>query len=269
MNNFKFNPSIFLRLLLISLLSASASFANMQIYPLRVHISPQIASASLTIRNKDTLKNSYIIKNVYFEQSSDGKLEETTVESKMMHSVEKIIRFSPRSFSLEPDAEQVVRVMARADKRLEPGDYRGHLRFTTEEAPNQEVVKDSKNMALDLKAKIAMSIPVLYRIEPFEKIIELSNFKLNLEKKHLSIQIKRISKNYYPYGKLVIYAKNGKDKVELLQVNGVQCFGDVLNFNYDFESISDSSKVKNEIFVDFIDTFAEKDVLIASSSIKI
>lgn len=259
--------NVYKSLLIISI-SYNFSYANMQIYPLRVHITPDVISGSLTIRNKDVKKNNYVIKTVYFDQTSEGKLAENLNEN-IVDSVQKIVRYSPRSFILEPNGEQVVRVMAKVDKRLEPGDYRGHLRFSTEEVVSQDDANEQKTVALNLKANIAMSIPVLYRIEPFEKKLELNNFKINLESKSVTIQLKRISKNYFPYGRLVVYTKKGKEKVELLQINGVQCFNDVLNFTYNYDSVTDSSKLKDEVYVDFIDTFADKEVLIVSSSTKI
>ena len=61
----------------------------------------------------------------------------------------------------------------------------------------------------------------------------------------------------------------GKNKKELLQVNGVQCFSDSLSFKYNYESIPDDIKSMSEILVDFIDTFADKEVLVATSSFKL
>lgn len=246
------------------------SFGNIQIYPLRVHLTPENLSASLTVRNKDTIKKKFLLSSVYFEQSKDGTLAEISDELKITNSVLKTIRYSPRSFELNADAEQVVRIMARQDKRMEPGDYRGHLRFITEETADvDDTATKDNNLALNLKAKISMSIPVLYRIEPIDKKIELKNFKINFDKKSISVDIIRSTKNYFPYGRLVVYTMKGKNKSELLQVNGVQCFSDSLSFKYDYESIPDNFKNISEVFVDFIDTFADKDVLVATSSFKL
>jgi P pilus assembly chaperone PapD len=245
-------------------------FANIQIYPLRVHLTPQSLSASLTVRNKDTIKKKFLLNSVYFEQSKDGTLTEISDELKFTNSVLKTIRYSPRSFELNADAEQVVRVMARQDKRMEPGDYRGHLRFITEEtAESNDSASKGNNLALNLKAKISMSIPVLYRIEPIDKKIELKNFKIDFDKKSMSIDIIRVTKNYYPYGKIVLYSMKGKVKSELLQVNGVQCFSDSLSFKYNYENIPETIKKMTEVSVDFIDTFADKEVIVATSSFKL
>lgn len=257
--------------LIISILLTSFNFAlgNMQIFPVRAHITPENNTTTLTLRNKEGVKNKYVINAVYFEQQPTGKLETQDNQEKQDRTAIKIIKFSPRTFTLEPDGEQVIRIMAKGDKRLDPGDYRMHMRFTTEEAPEEEKDIQNKNVAFKLKAKIAVSIPVLYRIEPFQKNIELKNVSINQEKKTISFDIIRTSKNYFPYGKIEVYAKKGNQKIAISEVQGIQCFGDKLSYTLNYETIPSKVSPGDEITLEYIDTFADKEVSIATTKTKL
>lgn len=250
-------------------LFCNLSFANMQIFPVRAHITPENNTTTLTLRNKEGVRNKYVINAVYFEQTGDGKLDIQDDEKKQDRSALKIIKFSPRTFSLDPDGEQVIRIMAKNDKRLEPGDYRVHMRFTTEEAPENDQETQNKNVAFKLKAKIAISIPVLYRIESFEKKVDLKNFKLNTQNKSISFELIRTAKNYFPYGKVEVYVKKGDKKISITEVQGVQCFGDKLNYTFNYENIPSKVSPGDEITLEYIDTFADKEVSIAKTSTKL
>jgi P pilus assembly chaperone PapD len=256
-------------LIIFSASNISLLFANMQIFPVRAHITPENNTTSLTIRNKDTVRSQYVINAVYFEQTSKGQLQEQKENEKISNSAIEILKFSPRKFSLAPEAEQIIRVMAKKDKRLQPGDYRAHMRFTTEEEPTETKDEETTKVAFNLKAKIAVSIPVLLRIEPFEKKLELKNFAIDTNTKKISVDLIRVSKNYFPYGKLEVYAKKGSKKIAITQIQGVQCFNDKLTFTFDYESMPSQISPQEEITLEYIDTFADKEVSIATTSIKL
>lgn len=96
------------------------------ISPQRVELGDRSRSEVLTVTNRTDNRAAYELGLEDYSMSEDGAT--MRVES-LDYSARRIIRFSPRRFTLEPGQTQTIRVLSRRSGQLADGTYRTHLVF--------------------------------------------------------------------------------------------------------------------------------------------
>lgn len=255
--------------LIVFLVFLSSAEANITVYPTAAHFDQSKSMATLSVKNSSKVFMSYKIEAVYFVPGADGKMSMAPAGSDQERSIVKLMRFSPKSVSLKPGEEQVVRIMVKASKKLEPGDYRAHVRFSQEDAMTNNLVMPKKKTGMQLDAKIAVSIPALLRIEPTPKQITLEDFKIyqTPEGPRFKVNLKKQNNHYYPYGefRLKAYDKDGKE-FDLGLVKGIQSFKQ--ESTYDFQ-LSSGENLKNaaKATIQYVETFNGGEEKIADATL--
>lgn len=252
--------------ILFLILIALPSFASMTIFPTAAHFDLKKSVAVVSIKNSSDTITTYKIEPVYYVPDATGKLSMSAKPSEEEKSLVRYLRFSPKSVTLNPYEEQVVRIMVKKDRRLPPGDYRAHVRFSPE-AENNNLVELKKKPGMYLDAKVAVSIPVLLRIEPIHKKLTIENFKIYKagDSYRFTAKINK-GEHYFPYGEFRIkgITKNGK-KFELGLVKGIQSFKETSSYDY---PLSNSTQIKDALkaTIQFIETFNSGEEPIADAS---
>lgn len=176
-------------------LSASMASASILVFPTRLALSDRTKAGYLSLRNTSNEKKTYRIATVYYKMGTDGSMslvQEGADELK--DSAVGLLRFSPREVTIEPGAEQVVRVMFYSRRPIEDGEYRAHLRFEPVEAV--EVAKASAEAAdgavtMSIKSKVSVSIPVVFSRGRIEKKVALVQPEIiEFNEKHRGFQVK-------------------------------------------------------------------------------
>jgi hypothetical protein len=96
----------------------------------------------------------------------DASLELVATPTDDERPAKSLIRFSPRSVELQPNVEQIVRVIRFSSKQLEEGEYRAHLLFEpVSDSPADIDPRKPKtdSLAMQLEARIAIAIPIIVR----------------------------------------------------------------------------------------------------------
>lgn len=237
------------------LFSTCLSYANITVFPTAVHFDQKKNSSFLSVKNSSDAIMTYTIEPVFFISAVDGKMSLSAKPSEEKMSIVRLLRFSPKRVTLNPQEEQVVRIMIKNDRRLTPGDYRAHVRFIPEEEKHN-FVETKKKMGMVLDARVAVSIPVLLRIEPSKKELTLKNFKIYKTNNDFRFSVTLVkSEGYFPYGEFRIQgtSKGGK-KTDLAIVKGIQAFKPESSFDY---PISNNEKLKDVVKANlkYIETF--------------
>lgn len=131
------------------------------ISPQRVELGDRNRSEVLTVTNRTENRAAYELGLEDYSMSEDGAT--IRVES-LDYSARRIIRFSPRRFTLEPGQTQTIRVLSRRSGQLADGTYRTHLVFrevtppTSADAPRQPT---SGNTSFGIGFRFNIAIPVV------------------------------------------------------------------------------------------------------------
>jgi hypothetical protein len=164
------------------MLVAISAQAQLQVFPLRTVLTETERVAQLSLRHNGEQAKTYKISTIFYRMHPDGSLEKVTEAKPEEKSAAEYFRFSPKQVILEPDKEQVVRLMLRKPADLAEGDYRAHLYF--EEAEDQpgeapEALKPNETKTL-IKARLAIGVPVVVRIG--KPVVQVEISELTVEK---------------------------------------------------------------------------------------
>ena len=245
---------IFVYLLVTPFLFARA---NLQVFPLRADLSQRERTTSLTVRNQGTKSTTYQISSVFYQQDYDGQMSVNHSPPKAARSVQEHLRFSPRRVTLAPGESQVVRLMIRPGADMDEGHYRAHVRFE----PIDNAPDNAPNlvMRMQLEAKIAVNIPVIYRHGQTEGTVSLDKFAIQKsEDQGLSFSVvMKKSGNIFATGVFKIFHESDMKKA-ISVVRGVSSYIDERRFIFPLE---DSPLVKGRHILKFLaDEFDESSV---------
>ena len=141
-------------------------FAHLLLAPKRVVFEGRSRSATIALLNTTNESKTYVIGWKALKIGEDGKVTQIPIDENDPYSMKKMVVFSPRRVTIEPNGRQSVRLSLRRPADLPPGEYRGHLTFSSDPGSSEEQNisqgKD-KGFSLSLRIGMGMSIPVILR----------------------------------------------------------------------------------------------------------
>lgn len=149
-------------ILILAILAPISSQARLDIVPQKVVIEPRERGGEFTILNLFNQKGNFRIELLNYRQDENGVYQELKGPLDPDFDPEKIVRFSPRQFSLEPGGRQKVRLSLRKPANLPEGEYRFHIkatRFADEDNSNT----NSDKPAVKVSLNVGVAIPVIVR----------------------------------------------------------------------------------------------------------
>ena len=138
---------------------------NLLVAPTRIIIEGRSRSAEVSLINTGMKKATYRISFVEMAMDETGGMKE--VESATEGSFSsKLLRYSPRTVTLEPNVAQTVRMQLRKPEGLATGEYRSHMLFRAvpdpEETPSQSS-DEAAGFSIQLIPIFGITIPVIVR----------------------------------------------------------------------------------------------------------
>lgn len=243
----------FFILVLLSVFSFSNVFASARVMPTKVFLDTKSRSFKISIKNKATESKWFSIKTVFYRMGKDGsmkKVDKPEIEEK---SASKLIRFSPKRVFLKPDQEQIVRISLRKKPGLEDGEYRTHLFIVEDELSDKPSASGLGKIGMDLRSRVAVAIPVLYRHGKVTHKIKMNQFKVAAEKdgKYLNFNLENTG-NTFVFGTLEAYFVPEGDvdkRRKVLFIKGVSSYLKNRSMKYKFNvSDKDLKNGKLEVF---------------------
>ncbi len=150
---------------------------------------------SVDIINRGTRTGVFEVRWLDHEMQQDGVLKRIEL-GQLQHSLAPKVRYSPRRVTLQPGQSQRIKVaLKRKAKQSPAGEYYSHLNVLTINDDLESTIElqqsaDSEQQGLHVKARIGISIPVIWRHQVTAAKASLSvaraegsKAKLRLEKK--------------------------------------------------------------------------------------
>ncbi len=157
--------------------------AELLIAPTRIVLDPTERSTELVVVNKGNEEAAFRISLENRRMNLDGSMDEVTeaIEGEMF--AKDFIRFSPRRIVLEAGERQTVRVSARLDADMEPGEYRSHLRL--QGAPlsagrtlQSATATEGGDLSIQLIAIRSITIPVIMRVGQLDAEVQIESVEV-------------------------------------------------------------------------------------------
>jgi hypothetical protein len=223
-------------ILLVSLANIySANASKLMITPTRIEFKGSNRTSEVRLINRSDEETTYRIsfQNLMMEESGsykEIKPEDAKGDENFAH---KLIRFSPRRFTLKPGEVQLVRFMVRKPKDLKIGEYRSHALFSEEAAADfgnniENQNKKNDNISVVLKPLFGISIPVIVTHGDLDAKAQITDAKIKSDKRGKQIIAMKLSRsgNASLYGDIIATLKpNNSDKeFEIGAINGISIF---------------------------------------------
>lgn len=219
-----------------TLLFVSPCFANLQIFPTRVQLSPSNKTATISVRLRSNKPETFRISTMFYQMSYDGSMKQRPDLSRISESAASYLRFSPKRVTLQPNVEQVIRIRIKNIGKLK-NEVRTHLYFRPAEKPRNldPITKNMKKSAFELKAQIAVAIPVIVSPKPIAKDFALNNFKVFKKDGETKFKVDLIKKTKgFLYGDVKVYKVKGKKKKLVSAAKGISSYIPKRSISYSF-----------------------------------
>jgi len=152
-----------LTLLLLTITFITTAEARLDVVPQKVIIQPRERGGEFTILNLFNQSGSFRIELLNYLQDENGVYSTLLSPLNPDFDPSKVVRFTPRQFSLEAGGRQKVRMSLRKPADLPEGEYRFHIKATRfadnrgiEEAP-------PSNAGVSVQLNVGVAIPVIVR----------------------------------------------------------------------------------------------------------
>ena len=167
-----------------------SGIGDVNIYPRRVTIADRQRTAVVTLFNRTTNDGSYDIDLIDMVMTPQGQLVEVSdadpALAAKLKSARDYIRYSPRRTTLDGNASQVIRLMARSMATLPPGEYRTHFNATSRPRSSDGLTIDDavggtrgEGISVNISARFGIAIPVIVRVGETTLDVGLSNASLS------------------------------------------------------------------------------------------
>ncbi len=136
--------------------------ARIDIVPQKIIIESRERGGELTILNLFDNKGTFRIELLNFQQDENGGYTELNTPLDPNFDPHKIVRFSPRQFSIARSGRQKVRLSLKKPADLPDGEYRFHvkaLRFAQE----KDKIKSANDKTVSVLINMGVTIPVIVR----------------------------------------------------------------------------------------------------------
>jgi P pilus assembly chaperone PapD len=252
--------------------------ANLLVTPKRIVFNERDRTHQVVLINAGDQARSYRLEWVE-QQQVDGGAYRLLKEGESIgrKKASDIMRFSPRQVRLGPGERQVVKILARRNANMEPGEYRSHLLFSALPPESKETNEAVDGMSMKLHVLVSYSIPVMLNVDYTAPEIFVSDVKVNeradKDNKFADVIVSLNKKgNYSAYGKVKAYFKAGNEDnyQEVGVLNSVSMFGEANTYTANVTWVNSPSarqgtlKIRYEGDAEFSGkTFTEEEISIS------
>ena len=208
-------------------IAAEPVLARIDIVPQKIIIGSRERSGELTVLNLHNKISTFRVEIITYKQSEDGTYNELQAPLDARFDPGKIVRFSPRQFSIAPGGRQKIRLSLRKPAGLPEGEYRFHikaLRFADEADPENTI---------SVMMNTGVTIPVVVRHgnlssnAEIESATIIDNTRTKTGKPELHARIKREG-NASTIGKLEVFWKpQGRTEKKIGRITNMNIFTDI------------------------------------------
>lgn len=178
--------AILLALFTLGARPAFANSAQVMLIPTRIVMDKGDRYTTVVIKNVGNATGNMSVDLIDMSMDATGAVLESPT-GQDPYSAIPLLRISPRSVTLKPGDSQNVRLLLRKPEGLAAGEYRSHLKVRVDEdnveAKEAEKASGQSGMSVSVKAKLALTIPVIIRVGETVVTTKIQDLKLVRDEK--------------------------------------------------------------------------------------
>ncbi len=156
--------------LVVVFLSNTVAFCRthqLSMNPVRIVFTDRKRVANVKISNLTDHRLFYAISTITMRKNDEGHWDEVQDESEKEMMLRKMIRYSPRRASIDPGKRQLVKMMLRKPKDLQPGEYVTWVQLLPIEDPADNLLgentteKDAVPIKINVDLVVKSNFPVI------------------------------------------------------------------------------------------------------------
>ena len=224
---------LFLLVLALVYTELTRAAGQLMVAPTRIIFEARDRTAQVSLVNSGTETETFRLEFVRKRMTETGQFLDVDKPLADERFSDGMIRFSPRQVTLPPGQSQTIRLILRKKANLEAGEYRSHLLFKTipkTSASSIESVgnKDGKNLSIELKPSLGISIPVIVRHGKTTSAVSIDGIKRFYDKKQKKQVVEFVlsrNGNESVYGDLSVnLIKSNGTTYNLARMNGISVY---------------------------------------------
>lgn len=196
-------------LLLLCFISSAHAFV--QVNPVRLHVKAS-KLGHFTVRNTQSKPVSVEIENKYFSLQPDGQMKPGKGDDEL-----KKILFTPKNFQLGPGEKQVVRFFVKDEAPKTELRTFAYILTEVKNDQNESGSSNSPAQVLTLTPKVAVAIPVIYRLITDKNNTQISDERFEQKGENCWLFAKWRNSTHSSYINLELF--DAKDKI-IATLNG-------------------------------------------------
>ena len=204
--------------------------------PHRLVIKPDEKAGTLSVSNRSDKPHRY--KLILVDQVMDEK-GATHRRDTFMYSAKKMVKFAPKSFVIQPEEEQTVRVAADRPAGLADGDYHSHLLFS-------EIPLDSIEAAASAVKKnfYGIAVPLVIQQGTLNGTVTFDKATADVHKHEMTVDVTRIGNTEVNVVFSAEYMPAGKPPVTVLEPQWISIYreADTVSHNFVLTHLPDEIK---------------------------
>ena len=222
---------VFVLALMVCAFSYQAFAARIDMMPRKIVLEDRQRSSDLTLMNLTDKASVVRIELLSYAQQPDGTYKTLEGTLNPAFDPEKLVRISPKQFTLPPGGRQKVRLSVQKPADLPDGEYRFHVKALSFDADEFSVRRTpAKGNAVSINMNVGIVIPVVVRkgdltgTAKIENISLLSSAQTDNKKPALKLDITRTG-TAGVIGRIAVYA-DGEPR-EVGRLGNVNVFSEV------------------------------------------
>ena len=166
----------------------------------------------IKVFNRANEARTYNVSFIHYRQNSDGSYSRVEKETANLKFVDDLLVYTPRTFTIEKDGTQVIRIQRKSLANVEDGEYMSHMLIQEVDIVNeQDEIRalqkaQNKQLSIEIKPLYAFSFPVIVRKGNLDYENSIQNIQKSVieDKETLIVDITRIG-NSSSRGTLEVY----------------------------------------------------------------
>ena len=205
--------------------------------PTRMVMEGRTRSGSFLVANTSTVPITYRVQFTNQRMLENGSFEPITDDLRPDERVlvsndsrQRLVLFSPRQFTLQPNQVQIVRLQVRKPQNLATGEYRSHLVFSAipPAGTGQRLNADDNpdGIAIQLIPIKGVSVPIIMRHGAISGNVTLSDLSVSIganQTQELNLRMNRTG-DASVYGDFEIIYTGGGQQTEVGIIKGVAVY---------------------------------------------
>jgi len=189
----------------------------------------QNRTGKVTLVNTSTTTNSYRINWIEYSQDQNNNY---VVETNSKSPASRILSYSPRQVTLEPQQAQTIRLRYRANRVAEDGEYRSHLRMTALAPEKDDSTIPSEKTSISIGLQLSFDLPIIVRKGKGDLSVKLGEIEVIQGRKDNARSMAKLKVPFHHSGtfsgtgslRIFMQTKAGSDLQQIGTVNNLNVF---------------------------------------------